>query len=521
MKKKKRGWMNDVILSKMEQRKNVKNKTTEYNVINKEIVNECRQAKENWLNEQCEEIESLEKQHKTKEMYGKVKELTKKCTLKGGGSITDKNGKILFDQEEIDKRWVEYIKELYDDDRAPMPQFEITSGQSILKEVEKTIQSMKKGKATGSDEISTEMLRALDDENIDVITNLCNIMYNSGVIPTDLKQSIFITLPKKSKAQSCTEYRTISLMSHVTKLLLKVIEQRIVKKIDNEVSRLQSGFRTGSGTREGIFNLRTVCKQAIDLGKDVYICFIDYTKAFDRVKHSKIIECLSEIGIDDKDLQIITKMYWEQTAVVRTEHDITEEFQVKKGVRQGCVLSPSLFNLYTEKIFREIEDMEGVNVGGHIINNLRYADDTSLLALEEQKLQNLLNTVNDKGKLYGMEINVKKTKSMVASKKQETPKVSINLDGTAIEQVEKMVYLGSITTEDGKSEMEIKRRIEIARNAFNNIKSILSSRNISLNTRMRLTKCYVWSSLLYGAETWTVTKTLTKRIDTFEMWTYR
>ena len=119
-----------------------------------------------------------------------------------------------------------------------MLQFEVTSGQSILKEeVQKTIQSMKKGKATGSDKISTEMLRTLDDENIDVISNLCNIIYNSGVIPTDLKQSIFITLPKKSKAQSCTEYRTVSLMSHITKLLLKVIEQRIVKKIDNEVSK--------------------------------------------------------------------------------------------------------------------------------------------------------------------------------------------------------------------------------------------------------------------------------------------
>ena len=257
------------------------------------------------------------------------------------------------------------------------------------------------------------------------------------LIPTDLKQSIFITLPKKSKAQSCTEYRTISLMRHITKLFLKVIEQRMFKKIDNEVSQLQSGFRTGSGTGQGIFNPRTVCEQATDLGKDVYICFIDYTKAFDRVKHSKIIECLSEIGIDDKNLQIITIMYWEQTAVVRTEHDITEEIQIKKGVRQGCVLSPSLLNLYREKIFREIEDMEGVNVGGHNINSLRYADDTSLLALEEQKLQNLLTTVNDKGKLYDMEINVKKTMSIVAIKKQETPKVSINFDRTAIEQVKK------------------------------------------------------------------------------------
>ena len=96
-------------------------------------------------------------------------------------------------------------------------------------------------------------------------------------------------------------------MSHITKLLLKVIEQRIVKKIDNDVSRLQSIFRTGSGTREGIFNLRTVCEQAIDLGKHVYISFIDYSKAFGRVKHSKIIECLSKIGVDDKTYKLLLK----------------------------------------------------------------------------------------------------------------------------------------------------------------------------------------------------------------------
>ena len=118
-----------------------------------------------------------------------------------------------------------------------------------------------------------------------------------------------------------------------------------------------------------------------------------------------------------------------------------------------------------------------------------------------------------------MEIIVKKTKSMAASKKLETPNVNISLDGTTIEQVQKMVYLGSITTEDGKSEVEIKRRIEITENAFNNMKTVLSSRHISINTRKRLTKCYVWSTLLYGEETWTITKTLPKRIDAFEMWT--
>ena len=107
------------------------------------------------------------------------------------------------------------------------------------------------------------------------------------MIPTEMKHSVFITLPKKPKAMICTEFRTISLMSRVTKLLLKIIQQRMANKIDKEVSRLQSGFRPGTGTREGIFNLRTICERATDVQKDVYICFIDYTKAFDRVKHFK------------------------------------------------------------------------------------------------------------------------------------------------------------------------------------------------------------------------------------------
>ena len=107
-------------------------------------------------------------------------------------------------------------------------------------------------------------------------------------------------------------------MIHVTKLPLKIIQQTMANKIDKEVSRLQSGFRPGTDTREGIFNLRTICERATDVQKDVYICFIDYTKAFDRVERFKMIECLSEIGIDDNDLQIISKLYWEQSASART-----------------------------------------------------------------------------------------------------------------------------------------------------------------------------------------------------------
>ena len=163
----------------------------------------------------------------------------------------------------------------------------------------------------------------------------------------------------------------------------KVIQRKLTDKLDQEVNSLQSGFRPGVGTRKGIFNLRTICERALQVRKDIYICFTDYAKAFDKVKHSKMIECLSEIGINDKDLQITAK-----TVTVRTEHGVPKEIEIKKGVRQGYVLSPSLSNLYTEKIFKEIEEMNGIHVGEVNINNLRYADDMVVQAETTQIYKN-------------------------------------------------------------------------------------------------------------------------------------
>ena len=216
-------------------------------------------------------------------MHQKVKQITNKSkTNTNMGCIKGRNGNILFDKVKIAERWVEYIKELYDDNRESMPQFTTATGQNILKEeVENVTHLMKNGKATGPDDLPAEALKSLDEHNIDIITTLCNIIYNTGYIPTEMKQSIFVPIPQKTKAQNCNEYRTISLMSHVTKLLLKIIQVRITAKINKEVSELQSGFRSGMGIREGIFNLRSICERALEVGKEVYICFIDYTKAFD------------------------------------------------------------------------------------------------------------------------------------------------------------------------------------------------------------------------------------------------
>ena len=136
--------------------------------------------------------------------------------------------------------------------------------------------------------------------------------------------------------------------------------------------------------------------------------------------------------------------------------------------------------------------MKGVNIGGVNINNLRYADDTVLLAEGPMFLLSLLTAVNEKGNSYGMEINIIKTKSMVISRKKSVPNISISVEGKPMQQVDRMVYLGYMATEEGKCDKEIKRRIGSARTAFESMAKIITSRNISIELRSRIAKCSIW-----------------------------
>ena len=127
----------------------------------------------------------------------------------------------------------------------------------------------------------------------------------------------------------------------------------------------------------------------------VHICFLDYENAFDRVRHEPLMQCLSEIGVDGKYIKIIRNLYWDQTASMRIMNELSDEIRIQRGVRQGCVTSPTLFNLYTENIFRHIINMKGDNVGGKEYNNLGYADDTALSTGNEKELLELTSKINE------------------------------------------------------------------------------------------------------------------------------
>lgn len=180
----------------------------------------------------------------------------------------------------------------------------------------------------------------MKEENLAPLTELFNTIYRTGIIPTDWLTSTFITLPKKPNAKWCSDHRTISLMSHTLKMFLKIIHNRICMKLEEELSDTQFGFRDALGTREALFAYNVSVQRCLDVNQPVYACFLDYNKAFDKVRHDRLIEILTKKNLDTRDVRIINNLYYNQTAVVRDGTLTSDEIEIKRGVRQGCVLSP-------------------------------------------------------------------------------------------------------------------------------------------------------------------------------------
>ena len=521
--KKKKPWITDEILDLMELRRRLKNTSqSRYRVLDRRIQQMCRVKKEEWLDERCKEIEENEKVN-PREMADQIRELSGKKGIARSTVIKDVNGNILTDRQEVLERWREYVQELYSDQRGEKPEFDVIEpGPPILKvEVEKAVRSMKWRKAEGSDGVVVEMVEAAGDFAISKITNLANTIYSTGEVPENMKESEFLVIPKKNGAVECGKHRTISIMSQVAKIVLKVLDERLKRKVEEGVDKVQFGFRKGLGTRNATFMLRTVMERAIEKQKDVFMCFIDFEKAFDTVRHEVMIERLRILGVDAADLRVLTNLYWGQKAVVRIGEDRSGWTEIQRGVRQGCVLSPDLFSLYSQAVVDELETMEGINIGGTNINNIRYADDTVLIADTEEKLQGLVDNLNEGCNRYGLKINIGKTEVMGLTKRSEELPVNISLRGGTLNQVNSFRYLGSLVADDGRCDSDIRGRIGMAKTTFGQIRKILVSLSINIRTRIRVLKAYVWSVLLFGCEAWTISKGMRKRLEAVEIWFYR
>ena len=162
----------------------------------------------------------------------------------------------------------------------------------------------------------------------------------------DWKRSVFIPIPKKSNAKERSNYRTIAHISQASKVMLKILQARLQQNVNCELPDAQAGFRKDTRTRDQIFNICWIFKKAREFQKNIYFCFIDYAKAFDCVDHNKLWKILQEMELPNHLSGLLRNLYAGQEATVRTGHGTTDWFQIGKGVCQGCILSPFLFNLY-------------------------------------------------------------------------------------------------------------------------------------------------------------------------------
>ena len=191
-------------------------------------------------------------------------------------------------------------------------------------------------------------------------------------------------------------------------------------------------------------------------------------------------------------------LYTGQEATVRTGHGTTDWFQIGKGVRQGCILSPCLFNLYAEYIMRNTgreEAQAGIKIAGRNINNLRYADDTTLMAESEEEQKSLLMKVKEESEKVGLKLNIQKTKIMASS-----PFTSWQIDGETTETVKDFIFLGSKITADGDGSHDFKRRLFLGGKAMTNLDSVFKSRDITLPTKVCLVKAIGFPVVMYGCE---------------------
>ena len=185
-------------------------------------------------------------------------------------------------------------------------------------------------KASGGDGIPAELFQILKDDAVKMLHSICQQIWKTQQWPQDWKRSVFIPILKKGNAKECSNYRTIPLISHASKVMLKILKARLQQYVNRELPDVQAGFRKGRGTRDQIANIRWIIEKAGEFQKNMYFCFTDYAKAFYSVDHNKLWNILKKMGITDHLTCLLRSLYTGQEATVRTGHGTTDWFQIGK-----------------------------------------------------------------------------------------------------------------------------------------------------------------------------------------------
>ena len=528
-------WMTAGTLSKIEERKRKKSEVNnsrtraqknkaqkEYADANKEVKKSIKRDKKEFVDKLAKEAEDAAHQGNMRELFDTIKTLSGKFS-KVERPVKDKMGNTIPSEEQQRGRWKEHFEELLNrpEPRNP-PDIQPADNDLLIdcnsptkEEISRAIKQLRNGKAAGPDGIPAEALKADLETSVEMLHPLFMKIWEEEQVPSDWKEGYLIKIPKKGDLSSCSNYRGITLLSIPGKVFNRVLLNRMKNAVDPLLRDEQAGFRTNRSCTDQIATLRIILEQSLEWNSPLYVNFVDYEKAFDSVDRQTLWRLLRHYGVPQKITDIIRNMYEGINCRVIHGQQVTDAFQVKTGVRQGCLLSPFLFLLAIDWVMKTSTQQKRNGIQWTLwdqLDDLDFADDLALLAHTQQQMQEKTNIVAATSASMGLNIHKGKSKILKVNATSTSP---IMLEGEALEEVDSFVYLGSVVDKQGGTDADVKIRIGKARAAFQQLKNVWVSNNLGSKLKVRIFNAMVKPVLLYGAETWRTTAVNLTRIQSF------
>lgn len=483
--------------------------------------------------ELCKTIRSeIKKWQEEKELERITTALTNNTALKNKEqkrtlitSMKDKNGTERYQNEEILKIIKEFYEELYKNDTEELNgenseleqntnrSAQIENVEPILKdEIEWAVEGMKDSKAGGSDGIMIEQIKAGGKTVINALQKLFNRCLEDRKVPKEWLQSKLVLLKKKGSGKDIKNYRPLSLLQVSYKIFTKIIINRMDSIFNIQLNQNQAGFRSGFSTLDHIHVVNELVERANTYNFKLCLVFIDFEKAFDKVKTNAILEVLNNYGIPNTYIQIFKYIYENSTAKIKINGQQETEINISRGVKQGDTSSPKLFIMVLTYVFSKLDwEDKGILVNGKPLTRLKFADDIVLIAKDEREAQNMINELNSETEKVGLRMNRGKCKWMYINNDNEDVE-DVKLEGEAIERVEKFTYLGQTIGAKGQEE-EINKRCGMGWSSF--LKNItLYKSKAPLEMKKKLWMLTVLPIMTYGAETWVFNKRVRDKLRT-------
>ena len=417
------------------------------------------------------------------------------------------------------KQWEQYYKrELYDAQSETTEETQILNeyNQITMEELEIVLKEAKNRKAPGKDNINMELWKYGGKRLKLRMLQLMNDIWNSGKLPEEWSEATVINIHKKGNKNECKNYRGIALLNTAYKIYASIIKKKLQPIAETIIGEEQNGFREGRSCTDASFTIKQIVEKRKEYNLETCLAFIDYEKAYDRVDRKKLWNIMEEYKIPKNLTNSIKALYYKSKISLAQDSTNKMSIEVNRGLRQGCGLSPILFDLYLNKIIQiwRGKGPKGIIIHQRRIDTICFADDQVILAENEEELQRATNNLNQVAKNYNMTISKTKTKSM-ALKGKTQKRIKIVIDQKIIEQVAEFTYLGTKI-----STMSAQTDIEGNLQKYNQLNGCIKrhfGKGMSKEVKLRLHDITSKQALRFASETWVLRAKDKSRIEAAHM----